>query len=140
MELRDLCGGPPAVILNKESTVMDAIAAMVENKTRCVVIDREDTGDAYGLLTITDIIEDVIARGLEPLKLKAADIESKPLIASNNLDLGVRWVAKKMANEEVSQLAIFEGEDLKCIVSDVDILKAFAKKLKGKDSSEEEEK
>ena len=130
MELRDICCGPPAIMLKKDATAMDAIAAMVENKVRSVIVDRQDTNDAYGMITITDIINDVISKGIEPRAISANDISSKPLKASNNLDLDIKWIAKKMANESVSQLAVFEAEALKCIVTDVDILKAMAKELK----------
>jgi len=140
MELRDLCGGPPAVILEKTATVMDAISAMVENNTTYVVVNREDTEDAFGLLTITDIINNIIAKDREHSQVQIDEIVSKPLIASNNLDLDKRWVAKKMANEGVSQLAVFDGEDLKCLVSDIDILKAIAKELQEKAKPKEGKK
>jgi predicted transcriptional regulator len=132
MQLKDISGGPPAVILDKNASVLDVISAMVENDVSSVVINRADANDAYGLITITDIINDVIAMGLDPSTVKADDISSKPLIAANNLDLDIRWVAKKMANEGVSQIAVFDSGELKCIVSDIDILKAVAKELQEK--------
>ncbi|MEM4264261.1 MAG: CBS domain-containing protein [Thermoplasmata archaeon] len=132
MELRHICGGPPAVILDKSASAMDVIAAMVENEVSSVILNRADLNDAYGFITITDIINDVIAYGLDPTIVKADDISSKPLISTNNLDLDIRWIAKKMANEGVSQLAVFDAGELKCIVSDIDLLKAVANELKEK--------
>lgn len=131
MELRDILGKPPTVVLKADMTALDAITAMVENKVRSVLIDRDDAQDAYGIITTRDIINDVIAHGLEPAQVRLRDVCSKPLVVANNLDIDLRWVAKKMANEGVARLAVFEGGDLKCIVSDVDILKAVAEELKG---------
>jgi predicted transcriptional regulator len=131
MELRDILGKPPSVVLKGDMTAQDAITAMVENKVRSVLIDRDDPQDAYGIITTRDIINDVIAHGFEPTKIKLRDVCSKPLVVANNLDIDLRWVAKKMANEGISRLAVFEGGDLKCLVSDVDILKAFAEEYKG---------
>jgi len=129
MELRDLLGRPPSVVLKTGSTAMDAISAMVENSVRSILIDQDDPQDAYGIVTTKDIINDVIAKGLEPTEVLLRDICSKPLVVTNNLDLDVRWVAKKMASEDVARLAVYEGGDLKCLVSDIDILKALAKEM-----------
>lgn len=138
MELRDILGKPPSVVLKADMTAQDAITAMVENRVRSVLIDREDAQDAYGIITTRDIINDIIANGLEPSKVRLRDVCSKPLVVANNLDIDLRWVAKKMSNEGVARLAVFEGDDLKCLVSDVDILKAVAEELKaegGKDGA-----
>jgi predicted transcriptional regulator len=129
MQLRDLLGEPPSVVLKTSSTAMDAISAMVENGIRSVLIDRDDPQDSFGIVTTKDIINDVIAEGQEPSEVLLRDICSKPLVAVNNLEIDIRWVAKKMANEEVVRLAVYEGENLKCLVSDIDILKAVAKEM-----------
>jgi len=129
MQLKDILGEPPPVILKSNSTAMDAIAAMVENNIRSVLIDKDDPQDAFGIVTTKDIIEDVVARGLDPATVLLGDICSKPLVAANNLDIELKWVAKKMANEGVVRLAVYDGAELKCIVSDVDILKAVAKEI-----------
>lgn len=132
MQLKDILGGPQPIFIDKDASALDAISAMVENGVSSVIVNRADVNDAYGLLTVTDIINDVIAYGLDPSIVRADDISSKPLIAANNLDLDLRWVAKKMANEGISQLAIFDAGELKCIVTDIDILNAIAKELQEK--------
>jgi predicted transcriptional regulator len=129
MQLRDLLGEPPSVVLKTSSTAMDAISAMVENGIRSILIDCDDPQDSYGIVTTKDIINDVVAKGLEPSQVLLRDICSKPLVVANNLDIDIKWVAKKMANEGVVRLAVYDGGDLKCLVSDVDILKAVAKEI-----------
>jgi len=129
MKLKDLLGEPPSLILKTSSTAMDAISAMVENSVTSILIDQDDPQDSFGIVTTKDIINDVIAMGLEPSEVLLRDICSKPLVVTNNLELDVRWVAKKMANENVAKLAVYDGGDLKCLVSDVDILKALAKDM-----------
>lgn len=134
MELKDLLGEPPNIVLDQNASAMDAITAMIENDISSVIVDREDSEDAFGIVTTKDIISYVIAKGLDPNEVKIVDICSKPLISLNNVELDIRWVAKKMADEDVSRLAVFDGEELCCIVSDVDILKAVSEKLKEKAS------
>jgi predicted transcriptional regulator len=140
MQLRDILGEPPSITLKTSSTAMDAISAMVENGIRSVLIDRDDPQDSFGIVTTKDIINDVIAKGLEPSQVLLRDICSKPLVVANNLDIDIKWAAKKMANEGVVRLAVYDGGNLKCLVSDVDILKAVAKELEcepGENPSEE---
>jgi predicted transcriptional regulator len=48
----------------------------------------------------------------------------------NNLDLDIRWVAKKMRNEGVSRIAVFDKDVFLGFVSDVDILRAAASKTR----------
>lgn len=140
MELKHLLGEPPHIVLDQNASAMDAIAAMVENDISSIIVDREDSEDAFGIVTTKDIIGYVIAKGLDPNDVKIVDICSKPLISLNNVELDIRWVAKKMSDEDVSRLAVFDGEDLRCIVSDVDVLKAIEDKLKKKGSDEPSEK
>ena len=139
MELRELLREPPSVILKTSSTAMEAIKIMVEDNVRYVLIDKDDPQDALGIVTTKDIITDVISKGLEPSDVLLGDICSKPLIAANNLDIDIRWAAKKMANEGVVRLAVYDGCDLKCLVSDVDILKAVAKEIECEPCDEKEE-
>jgi predicted transcriptional regulator len=140
MKLKDLLGEPPSLILKTSSTAMDAISAMVENSVTSILIDQDDPQDSFGIVTTKDIINDVIAMGLEPSEVLLRDICSKPLVVTNNLELDVRWVAKKMANENVAKLAVYDGGDLKCLVSDTDILRALAKELECESSAEDSEK
>jgi len=135
LELKDILGEPPKIALEQDATAMDAISAMVENTISSVLVNRLDTEDAFGMVSSSDIITDVIAKGLDPNDVKITEICSKPLVALNNIDLDMRWVAKKMVNAGISRIAVFEGENLRCFVSDVDILKAIAKELKEGQSS-----
>lgn len=140
MQLRDVLGKPPSAILKTSSTAMDAITMMIEDEVRSVLIDMDDPQDAYGIVTTKDIITDVISKGVDPSKVLLGDICSKPLVVANNLDIDIRWMAKKMANEGVVRLAVYDGGTLKCLVSDVDILKALAKELESGPDDEKEEK
>lgn len=132
MELRDVAGEPLSTIIKQSATAMDAITMMMDKQVHSVLVDREDNEDAYGILTVTDIINKVVATGLNPTEVEVTEICSKPLVIVNNPDLDIRWVAKKMADEGISRVAMFDGEVLGSLVTDVDILKAMAKELREK--------
>ncbi|OGS42379.1 MAG: hypothetical protein A3K67_04625 [Euryarchaeota archaeon RBG_16_62_10] len=131
VELRDIIGQSEHV--NKippKATVSDALVAMIENKTDFLLVDREGPHDSYGIVTRWDIVEGAIANGKDLGTTPVLDLARKPLVVMNNLDLDIRWVARKMANEGVSKIAVFDKEEFLGFISDVDILRAVSAKAK----------
>ena len=130
-ELRDIVGESRHVKIRPDATAGEALVSMIENKTDFLLVDRDSPNDAHGILTRWDIVERAIAEGKDLTKTPVLDLVRKPLVVMNNLDLDVRWVAKKMANEGVSKIAVFDRENFLGFISDVDILKAIISKEKG---------
>jgi len=124
MELRDLVSGSKPVIVPQNATASDALQSMIDNKTDYLLVDRAGPNDAYGIVTRWDIVAGAIANGKDLAKTPVLDIARKPLVVMNNLDLDIRWVAKKMTNEGISRIAVFDKETFLGFVSDVDLLRA----------------
>ena len=131
MELRDIVGRSRHFKIRPDATANDALVSMIENKTDFLLVDRDSQNDSYGILTRWDIVERAVAEGKDLAETPVLDIARKPLVVMNNLDLDVRWVAKKMAHEGVSKIAVFDREDFLGFISDIDILKAIISKEKG---------
>ena len=128
MELRDVISGSRPEMLPPESTVADALVAMAENKTDFVIVDRTGIDDAYGIISRWDIVVGPIADGKNLLEMPALSCARKPVVVMNNLDVDIRWVAKRMANENVSKIIVFDKEDFIGVVSDVDLIRAVSSK------------
>ena len=126
MKLREIISGSKPVRIPPDATVADALVTMAENKTDYVIVDRQGIDDAYGMITRWDIVVGPIAEGEDLSELPALSCARKPVVIMNNLDLEARWVAKKMANENVSKIMVFDREDFLGAVSDVDLLRAVA--------------
>ncbi|MBE0518599.1 MAG: CBS domain-containing protein [Thermoplasmata archaeon] len=124
MELRDVVKGTMPVKISVESTAADALIAMMEGKTDFLLVERTDINDAYGIVTQRDIVEKAVAEGNDLSEVPITDIARKPLVVTNNLDLDIRWIAKKMADENVSKLAVFDRDNFMGFVSDIDLLMA----------------
>lgn len=128
MELRDIVSRSSPVKIAPDATVGQALVTMIENKTDFLLVDRAGYSDAYGIITRWDVVEGPIAHGVDLNSAPVLDYARKPLVVMNNLDLDLRWVAKKMANEDVSKIAVFSGEEFLGFISDVDIMRAIASK------------
>ena len=139
MELRDILSDSSHVKIASDATVGEALVSMVENKTDFLLVDRKGPNDSYGIVTRWDLVEGAIANGVDLSATPVLDFARKPLVVMNNLDLDVKWVAKKMANENVSKMAVFDKENFLGFISDIDILKAVSAKSKAKANAKEEE-
>ncbi len=128
MELRDVISGPKPVRIQPNATAKDALVSMIENKTDYLLVDRAGPNDAYGMVTRWDLLAGAVANGKDLASTSVLELARKPLVVMNNLDLDVRWVARKMANEGVSKIAVFDKEAFLGFISDVDILRAVVSK------------
>jgi len=137
LELRDIAGKSRPVRIPPSATASEALVSMIENKSDYLLVDRANPNDAYGIVTRWDIVERGVAEGRDLSKTPVLDLARKPLVVTNNLDLDVRWVAKKMSNERVSKIAVFDRDTFLGFISDVDILKAVAKKADSKMEAKE---
>jgi len=132
LELRDIAGKSRPVRILPSATASEALVSMIENKSDYLLVDRAYPNDAYGIVTRWDIVERGVSEGLDLSKTPVLELARKPLVVLNNLDLDVRWVAKKMSSEGVSKIAVFDRDTFLGFISDVDILKAVAEKADSK--------
>jgi len=136
-ELRDVISGSKPVKIAPTASAKDALVSMIENKTDYLLVDRANTNDAYGIITKWDLVACAVADAKDLGNTPILELARKPLVVTNNLDLNIKWVARKMVNEGVSKLAVFDKEEFVGFVSDVDILRAVVSKAKpGKGAKE----
>jgi len=133
VELRDVVGRSSPVKISSTATASDALVSMIENKTDYLLVDRSGPHDAYGIITRWDLVVEGIGKGRELTSTPVLDLARKPLVVMNNLDLDIRWVAKKMANEGISKIAVFDKEKFLGFISDIDIMRAFVAKKEAKE-------
>jgi len=111
-------------------TVYTAMKTMLEKDCFTLLVPRKDKNDAYGMVTKKDIVSKVVAEGKDPKKVKVEEVMSKPLVILTNLSLSLRWVAKAMANAEVSTIAVFDKGDFYGYVSEACILEGIFNALR----------
>ncbi|MGD9494873.1 MAG: CBS domain-containing protein [Armatimonadota bacterium] len=111
------------VTIDGNATVREAIDLMKERRVRCLVVERRDPEDCYGIVTQRDVVYEVVAWSRDPAEVKVHEIMTKPLVLVNK-DLDLRHVARLMANVGLSRApVIFDGK-LQGIVSVSDIINA----------------
>jgi CBS domain-containing protein len=102
------------------ATVAEAVRLMQKEGWRALIVDRCHKQDAYGILTETDIVYKVIARGKDPNRVRVFEIMTKPCITVNP-DLSVDYVARLFAEHQLVRAPVIQGR-LLGIISLADIL------------------
>lgn len=112
------------VTIDGSANVSEAIKKMLKANVRGLIVERRDEGDAYGVVTLRDIVGKVIAEGLDPKNVAVHEIMTKPLVSLNpNLD--VKYAARLLARLNISRAPVIAEHRLMGIVTLADFMKLF---------------
>lgn len=111
LTLRDIVKTFELPTIDRAETAKKAAEVMLEKQCPHLLVPRHAKHDAYGIVTKKDILAKVVAQGKDLSKVKVEDIMSRPLVILTNLSLDIRWVAKAMANSDVSTIVVFDRGD-----------------------------
>ncbi len=92
--------------MRPELTISDAAKIMTEKMVESVIVFEGES--VVGIITYRDILSDVVAAGLDPLKVKVSQIMRKPL-ATISEDATVRDAIKIMAEKNIRRLVVMDG-------------------------------
>ena len=115
------------VTIDGAAPLMEGLELMMERSVKSIVIPPKADGDAFGILTFTDISRKVIAADERLEMLNIFDVMTKPCITvAESLD--IRFAAKMMTGLGLSRLIVTDGNSLQGIVSMTDLVKSLVKK------------
>lgn len=112
------------VDIEADAVVADAIDKMRQWNVSSLLVKPESDMDTWGFMTETDVIEKVVAKGLDPSSVQVHDIMSKPVITvSSNYSL--QECAALLARAEIRRVLVYDGQRIVGIVSSSDIFDAL---------------
>lgn len=115
------------VTIDGAAPLLDGLEMMLKRSVKSLVILPKADGDAFGILTFTDIAKKVIAADERLEMLNIFDVMTKPCITvAESLD--IRFAAKMMTSLGVSRLIVTNGNSLQGIVSMTDLVKSLVRK------------
>lgn len=97
---------PKLTTISGELTVSDAAKIMAEKMVESVIVFEKES--VVGIITDRDILSDVVAEGLDPLKVKISQITRKPL-ATIQKNATVREAISIMAEKNIRRLVVMDG-------------------------------
>ncbi|MEW5768333.1 MAG: CBS domain-containing protein [bacterium] len=116
----------PVMVENNEN-IRIASTLMRDQRISSLLVKEKDR--VKGVLSETDIVRKVIAKNLEPEKIKASEVMTSPPITINSSD-PIDKAYFLMANKQVRHLVVNDGRRELSIVSARDLLCLTAKKAK----------
>ena len=110
--------------IEASATVAQAIEKMKKGKVSSLLIRPESSMDTWGFMTETDLIEEVVAKGLDPAEIYVHEIMSKPVITVSPRS-SLQECAALLARAEIRRVLVYDGKDIVGIVSSSDIFQAL---------------
>ena len=110
------------VDIEPDVTVAEAVQKMKQWNVSSLLVQRKDTTDTWGFMSQTDIIEKVVAAGLDPEQVRVHEIMTKPVITVPS-NCSLQDCAALMARADIRRVLVFDGQDIVGIVSTSDIFK-----------------
>jgi CBS domain-containing protein len=108
------------VDIEPDATVADAIDKMKQWNVSSLLVQRKAVTDTWGFMSQTDIIEKVVAQGLDSASVQVHEIMTKPVITVPP-SCSLSDCAALMARADIRRVLVFDGQGIVGIVSSSDI-------------------
>jgi len=116
-------------MIDGKMTVRDALNTMKHVETKCLLVDKRNQDDEYGMVLISDIAKQVLAKDRAPERVNIYEIMTKPVM-SVDPDMDIRYCARLFERFGLSRAPVVENDKVIGIVSFTDmVLKGVADRL-----------
>lgn len=99
-----------------KTTISAAMRQMKEVGATCLIVNKRDERDEYGMLTFSDIAKRVIAQNRAPERVNVFEIMAKPVIPVRP-DMDIRYCARLFDRFGISHAPVLENNEVVGIVS-----------------------
>ncbi|MCP3866996.1 MAG: CBS domain-containing protein [Gammaproteobacteria bacterium] len=114
-------------MVDRLHTINDALNQMAHEDAKCLVVNRRNEADEYGIVMISDIARQVLAKDLPPDRINIYEIMSKPAITVDP-DMDIRYCARLFARFHLSRAPVVLNRNIVGIISLTDmVLKGLRK-------------
>jgi len=104
------------------ATVAHALETMKHVETKTLVVKKRHDDDEIGIVVISDIARQVLARDRPPDRVNIYEIMSKPVITVDP-DMDIRYCARLFARFDLSRAPVVEDGEVIGIVSLSDLVR-----------------
>ena len=108
-------------IVDGKMTVREALKKMKYVDTKSLVVDKRNPDDEYGMVLLSDIAKDVLAKDRSPERVNIYEIMSKPVI-SVDLKMDIRYCARLFEQFGLSRAPVVDNGKIVGIVSFTDMV------------------
>ncbi len=102
-------------------TVMDALRTMKHVETKSLIVDKRHDDDEYGMVLISDIAREVLAKDRSPDRVNVYEIMAKPLLPVDPA-MDIRYCARYFEKFGLSRAPVVENRKVIGIISYTDMV------------------
>ena len=108
-------------MVDGKMTIMDALRTMKHVETKSLIVDKRNENDEYGILLISDIAKNVLAKDRSPDRTNVYEIMSKPLLPIDP-EMDIRYCARFLERFGLSRAPVLEDGKVIGIISFTDMV------------------
>ena len=108
-------------MIDGKMTVKDALNTMKHVETKSLIVDKRNENDEYGMVLISDIAKQVLAKDRAPARVNIYEIMTKPVM-SVDPEMDIRYCARLFERFGLSRAPVLEDGKLIGIVSFTDMV------------------
>lgn len=101
-------------LVSSKATVRKALQTMRHVETKCLVVDKHDDGDEYGIVVLPDIAKYVLAKNRSPDRISIYEIMTKPAITVHPA-MDIRHASRLFAQVGLSRAPVVTDNGRKVI-------------------------
>ena len=117
---RDIMQVEVATILG-DATITEAAALMRFEGVRSLIVVPRGPDDPYAIITYSDIVTKVLARGLDTDSMEVHEVMTKPLVTLPP-GMKVEYIARLFSQTGIGHAPVIKGDKLYGIVSMTDLV------------------
>jgi len=102
-------------------TVMEALRTMKHVETKSLIVEKRHDDDEYGMVLISDIAREVLAKDRSPDRVNVYEIMAKPLLPVDP-DMDIRYCARYFEKFGLSRAPVVENRKVIGIISYTDMV------------------
>ncbi|MDX2321697.1 MAG: CBS domain-containing protein [Moritella sp.] len=99
------------ICMDGMQTIREAIDAMKKNDAKVIIVNKRDQHDAYGILVLSDIAKQVLAKDRSPDRVNIYEVMAKPIV-SIPPQMDIRYCARLFERFGLSHAPVIENEDI----------------------------
>jgi CBS domain-containing protein len=112
---------PNVVTVEGMLSIREALNIMQARGLKCLLVQKRHPEDEYGLLLLSDIARQVLAKDRAPQRVNVYEIMAKPLI-SVDPGMDIRYCARLFDRFDISRAPVVENGEVVGVVSLTDLV------------------